>query len=159
MVEWTCGGISTLHEPWVRDTPAVMTEPAPGLEWFLRVVAFADVAVFLGFGIAFLVAPQTLLGPLDIELGSTAAHVEIRAMYGGLELGIAAFVAWTWFRGGDRRQVFALSGLALGGLAVVRAVGLFLVGLHPLLVQLLVSELIGVAANVAAFRVTNHAEP
>ena len=54
----------------------------------LRLAALA----FAGFGVALLVRPE-LMGMLGLELGRAAAFTEIRAFYGGLELGLALFFA------------------------------------------------------------------
>ena len=59
---------------------------------------------FLGFGLAILVAPAAVLAPVGIS-GSAAGLVELQAFYGGLEIGLGAFLlgaAWhaPWRRPG-----------------------------------------------------------
>ena len=46
---------------------------------------------FLGFGVAITAAPAAVLGGVGIS-GSAAGLVELRAFYGGLELGLGAFL-------------------------------------------------------------------
>lgn len=53
---------------------------------------------FLGFGLWLLVAPLSALGPLGIEVTGAAAVTELRAFYGGLELGLAAWLLAASFR-------------------------------------------------------------
>ena len=51
----------------------------------------------IAFGAALLVKPS-LLGIVGVELGRPSAATEIRAFYGGLELGLAVFFIATSFR-------------------------------------------------------------
>ena len=82
---------------------------------------------FLGFGLAIVAAPEAVLAPVGIS-GTTAGLVELRAFYGGLELGLAAFLfacaakpAW---------RVPGLWSVALinGGIAAARLLGIGLTG-------------------------------
>lgn len=59
---------------------------------FARVVLWLDALAFLGFGVAFLVAPVAMAAFVELGAESPIARVEVRAMYGGLELGIGAFL-------------------------------------------------------------------
>jgi hypothetical protein len=106
--------------------------------------------VFGGFGVAFLVWP-TLISWADVELTSSAARTEIRAFYGGLEIGMAVFFLLAalrpaWFRAGLILQALSLGGIALGrvfGLLVDR-------DLEPLLVMLITAETIGALIGLVA---------
>jgi hypothetical protein len=92
--------------------------------------------VFAGFGFWFLVFPGaiTLTG---IALGSPDAVAEIRAFYGGMELGLAGFflaaaLRPTWFTPGLVAQSAALGGAAAGrtvGIAVDGAGGALIIAL------------------------------
>ena len=82
---------------------------------------------FLGFGLAIAAAPEAVLAPVGIS-GTAAGLVELRAFYGGLELGLAAFLfacaakpAW---------RVPGLWSVALinGGIAAARLLGIGLSG-------------------------------
>ena len=82
---------------------------------------------FLGFGLAIVAAPEAVLAPVGIS-GTAAGLVELRAFYGGLELGLAAFLfacaakpAW---------RVPGLWSVALinGGIAAARLLGIGLTG-------------------------------
>ena len=81
----------------------------------------------LGFGLAIVAAPEAVLAPVGIS-GTAAGLVELRAFYGGLELGLAAFLfacaakpAW---------RVPGLWSVALinGGIAAARLLGIGLSG-------------------------------
>jgi len=82
---------------------------------------------FLGFGLAIVAAPEAVLSTVGIS-GTPAGWVELRAFYGGLELGLAAFLfacaakpAW---------RVPGLWSVALinGGIAAARLLGIGLTG-------------------------------
>ena len=47
--------------------------------------------IFLGFGVWFIIKPTALAG-IGIEATSPSARTDIRATYGGFELGVAAFL-------------------------------------------------------------------
>lgn len=90
---------------------------------FPRIVLALDALAWAGFGLMLLVAPTTLTG-LQIELTGPVALAEIRAFYGGLELGFAAFCAWAL--GAPSRVPVALmaNALTLGGLGLARVGGI-----------------------------------
>ncbi len=50
-------------------------------------------AGFAGFGAACLAQPKKMLRLVDIKATSPVGTTELRAMYGGLELGFGAFFA------------------------------------------------------------------
>jgi hypothetical protein len=75
-------------------------------------------AAFGGFGTWLLVKPDAL-GKVGVEVPTPAARAEIRAFYGGLELGMAAFFAAaaarpSWFEPALILQSATLGGSALG---------------------------------------------
>lgn len=75
--------------------------------------------VFGGFGVALFVSPD-LLATVGVEIARRpAGAVELRAFYGGLELGMAAFFLLAaareaWHRPGLFVQVLALGGAGAG---------------------------------------------
>jgi Domain of unknown function (DUF4345) len=114
----------------------------------LRLAALA----FAGFGVALLVRP-TLLGTLGIELGGAAAVTEIRAFYGGLELGLAAFFAVASTRDAWLRPALFAQATALGATVLARLVGLVLDGsAQPLILLFAAVEGAGALLAVAALR-------
>lgn len=95
-----------------------------------RASLFITALVFGGFGIALLVMPS-LMEVVQVRIVGPEGAVEIRAFYGGLELGLACFFATAamradWLRPGLFLQIAALGGVVLGrvvGLVVDAEVG------------------------------------
>ena len=110
------------------------------------------VAAFAGFGLAMLARPS-VLGVLGVELARPAARTEIRAFYGGLELGLALFFARVavepaWFR----PALFALAA-SLGGVALARLAGIMVDGsAGPLVLLLGAAEAAGALLALVALR-------
>ncbi len=82
---------------------------------------------FLGFGLAIVAAPAAVLEPVGIS-GSAAGLVELRAFYGGLELGLAAFLLACAARPDWREPGLWLVALSNGGIAATRLLGIGLSG-------------------------------
>ncbi|MCB9672535.1 MAG: DUF4345 family protein [Alphaproteobacteria bacterium] len=80
------------------------------------------------------------------DAASGQGSVEIRAMYGGLELGMGAFLVWCGLDDARARTGLVACLLTLGGLGLARLASWALTapgpGLHPLLFSV---ELIGAA--------------
>jgi hypothetical protein len=75
---------------------------------------------FVGFGAVLLVAPA-LLDVVGLDVRSAAARSDVRAVYGGMELGLGFFLAScvsrpTWHHAGLAVQALALSGAVAGRL-------------------------------------------
>ena len=117
------------------------------------VVLLFDAIAFAGFGVAFLFAPAELVAKVDIALQSPVAVSEIRAFYGGLELGVAAYLAAALAGKVDRRSALLLAALTLcfiGGIRIATIVTA--VGAHGLSIQLATTEMVGGLASIAAYR-------
>jgi hypothetical protein len=92
------------------------------------------IAGLAGFGLVFLLLPETVLGWAGLELSGVGARTELRTFYGGLELGLAAVLVACLRRPARHRDglwltlaVFAsLAGARLVGLAVDREFSTFL---------------------------------
>ena len=137
--EHRCARISTCPTTTMRRTV------------FPHLLTVLNVLVFLGFGVAFLVDPQMFFDEVDLVLTPPAALLEIRAMYGGMQIGVAAFVASSLFGVVPRRDAILLSGLALAGLAGVRGIGMVTMGVYGVHVQLFSPEAVGAAINLLAY--------
>jgi hypothetical protein len=99
---------------------------------------------FVGVGIAFLLAPLWGAGSVDLVLPTATARTDVRATYGGLDLGFGLFLAACSHRNEWVRPGLLAVGLALGGFAAGRLVGLAAEGgLSGLLWGLLAIELPG----------------
>lgn len=91
------------------------------------VVVFAGLG-FLGFGIAFLAAPQATLAGAGLALTGAGADVELRAFYGGLEAGLGSWLLLAGWRDATLRPALWLSLAANGGIGGARAIALLLGG-------------------------------
>jgi hypothetical protein len=84
-----------------------------------RLILALSAAAFLGFGLAFIISPAAMAGLVDLLVITPTAHTEIRAMYGGLEIGIGVVLLTLLGRRehvviGLRVALCAFAGLAAG---------------------------------------------
>jgi Domain of unknown function (DUF4345) len=78
---------------------------------------------FVGMGVYALAMPKALIRPFGIVLESPVARSEVRAVYGGFGLAVAAVLGWAAFRGGDVQKGIVITvGVALVGMALGRIV-------------------------------------
>ena len=82
---------------------------------------------FAGFGVWFLIAPTALSG-IGVEATSASARTDIRATYGGFELGVAAFLFWCAYRDDWHHVGLIAATLFVAGFGVGRATGILLEG-------------------------------
>lgn len=117
---------------------------------FARVSLVFTAAAFGGFGVWLTVDPAAL-SAVDVGVGSATARTEIRAFYGGLELGLAAFFALAatrprWFEAGLTAQL-----LGLGGAGLMRGLSAVLDGgASAFMGSLVAAELVGGAIGGVA---------
>lgn len=108
-----------------------------------RVSLILAAIAYAGFGVATLFFPS-VLGIVGVELTRPAAATEIRAFYGGLELGMALFLARAaadpaWFRPALFAQAATLCGVAASRVLGMAIDG----GVEPLTVALCAAEATG----------------
>jgi hypothetical protein len=60
----------------------------------LRIILILDALVFAVFGVLTLFWPVAMMSTLGITFAEPAGVTDIRATYGGYELGMAMFLAW-----------------------------------------------------------------
>ena len=119
---------------------------------FPRVVLGLTGAVFVTLGLGFLVAPEGLLGLMKIQVSPERALLEIRAMYGGLELGLGVFFIVAVFRERWIRAALGAQFLVLGGMGSTRLLALLFAGSSDrLMVAFAVAEVIGAVLGIGAF--------
>ena len=108
---------------------------------------------FIAFGILFLCWPDMLLPGIGVQALQPEAQVEIRAMYGGLELGLGILLLNCF--GVDRQRFgLQLSLASYGGLALARLASMIFIGVTtPFLLVALVWE--GVIAILAILALRN----
>lgn len=118
-----------------------------------RGVLWISVIAFAGFGVAFLLFPERMAALVDVELRSDTARADFMATYGGLELGVAAFLLYCT-RSDDRLRLgLTAAGMAVSGFAAGRLAGL--VGsdeIRPVMLAFLCLELLGAVISFWAAR-------
>lgn len=126
-----------------------------------RLILTLCALAFIGFGLVFLVSPAPMARFVDLELLTPTAFTEVRAMYGGLEIGIGVFLLTAVARRdhvvlGLRVALFAFVGLAAG-----RLIGLVVDGPWQPVMWLLVAAEITAAAlawwALSTMRAARHA--
>lgn len=108
--------------------------------------------VFFGFGLAFLIDPVYMGDMVDLGVKGQRKAIEIRAMYGGLEIGLGMFflvatLRIRWIRAALGAQVATFAGLALA-----RLVGMVISGRDNLMLTLAAIEIGGALMGWIAFR-------
>ena len=88
-----------------------------------EIVLTIGALAFAGFGIVLLIAPAKMR-VVDLLPGSANARTEVRAMYGGLEIGIAIFLGLCLQYEDSIGPGLSLLVLTVGGLAVARVIGI-----------------------------------
>lgn len=87
------------------------------------VVIWVVAVFFLSMGAYALAAPAALIRPFGVRLDSPVSRSEVRAVYGGFGLAIAAVLAYAAVRGGDVGKGIVITvGVALAGMALGRIV-------------------------------------
>nr|WP_262490954.1 DUF4345 domain-containing protein [Mycobacterium simiae] len=87
----------------------------------MAVTVSAIIAVFfLGMGGYALVAPDAILRPFAIKLTKAQSRSEVRAVYGGFGLAMAAILAFAAVDPGLRVGIMITVGVALAGMAFGR---------------------------------------
>ncbi|QKG27110.1 DUF4345 family protein [Actinomadura verrucosospora] len=108
---------------------------------------------FLGMGVLGLARPRTLIAPFGITLGSGEARTEVRAVYGGFGVAMAALLAYAAAtHGGSRTGIVLTVAAALAGMAFGRLVSRAAdkpAAFYPIWFYFWV-ELVGAAVLVAA---------
>ena len=90
---------------------------------FPQAVLGVSAVMFFSFGVASLVCPEWVVGLAHIETPHPSAKTEVRAFYGGLEIGLALFLLHCIVR---RRHLVSglwLATLILGGVVTGRLIG------------------------------------
>jgi len=107
-------------------------------KWFM----LASAAAFFYFGFGFLLFPTSFCATLDIQLNSPTAITDIRAIYGGFEIGVGIFICFC-----TRNPLFHRPGLlavacTVGGFGAGRLFGIVVDGSTvPLMVGFAILEI------------------
>lgn len=118
-------------------------------ETTVRIVLLALSAAFVAFGVAFLIHPGKLAAYVDIEAKTRLALIELRAFYGGLELGFGVFLAAAALRSAWQSPALVAAILMLAGVVGGRIYGITVEGVPgPFVFVLLLLELAGLVAAI-----------
>lgn len=108
---------------------------------------------FLGFGLACLIAPAQTLGAAGVHASGALATIELRAFYGGLELGLGALLIAAARIAHYRRAGLWLCLAAYGGIGLARGAAMLVAqAASPFLWTALVIELVLAALAAVALR-------
>lgn len=119
-------------------------------------IIFITAAAYAGFGLWLGVQPNALLEAFGIEDRTPAMATEIRAFYGGIELGIAAVMLVLW-KQGYARPAMLVGGLPLAGSASGRCIGMLVDGYSGVHAVFAGFEFVGFAfCMLGMFAVRNH---
>lgn len=123
---------------------------------FLRITLAMNVAMYLGLGLAFLFWPAGMAGTIGLVPATNTALTDIRATYGGFELGVATVLIWLATTDPRRAQVAAT--MILAGFLLARSFGILVdTPAEPLTLKMWAIEIGGTAMNVAALWVGRRA--
>ena len=118
-----------------------------------RILLLLNAVIFFGIGVWCLIDPLGALSPVGVITSRAHGATELRAMYGGLEIGVAGFVLVCALRPAWLGAGLLLCGLAMLGLGLTRTFAGLATGtfnqLHPLLAA---TELGGAALNLWVYR-------
>ena len=95
---------------------------------FARLVLIIQLLVLLGLGLAYFVRPHEMVNYSGMLLMSTAAATDVRAFYGGMQIGLAAFLGLSLTSAQLMRAALILLVLIDSSLALARIGGLWLDG-------------------------------
>ena len=114
-----------------------------------RILLGVNALAWVGFGTWGLMDPQGMLEAVHVA-GDASTWIEIRAMYGGTQLGLAAFLLWC-FSNADRTRVGLVAAtLTLAGLGTIRLLSAMMFGPPvEILWWMAATEVTGTVVNVA----------
>jgi hypothetical protein len=95
---------------------------------FARVILLIQLLALAGLGLAYFVRPHEMANLSGMLLMAPAAATDVRAYYGGLQLGLAAFLGLALTRLDLTRAALTLLVLLYSALALARIGGLWLDG-------------------------------
>lgn len=120
---------------------------------FPRIVLASNVLAWAGFAIMLGVWPERLDG-VGLIVDNPLGRAEVRAFYGGLELGIAGFLAWCAMAPSRVRTGLVCALAVLGATGLGRLTGVALEGFetNTMMWIFIALELSGATLNAVALR-------
>ena len=95
---------------------------------FARILLAVQAIAFVGLGLAYFTRPEQMANLSGMFLMAPAAITDVRAWYGGLQLGLAAYLLMAMSRVDLARAALTLMVLLFSALALARIGGLWLDG-------------------------------
>ena len=95
---------------------------------FARILLAVQAIAFLGLGLAYFTRPEQMANLSGMLLMAPAAITDVRAWYGGLQVGLAAYLLMAMSRVDLARAALTLMVLLFSALALARIGGLWLDG-------------------------------
>lgn len=118
-----------------------------------QVVLRLSALPFAAIGLAFLLAPHAMAAQVGVALGGATADHDVRAVYGGLQLGCAGLLWWGAAQPARVRGALVAQILLYGGLAGARGIAWLVAGPPSALgVALHAGEIAGVTVGWWALR-------
>jgi len=120
---------------------------------FARLVLVLSAVPFACIGAAFLLFPAEMSSLVGVSFSGATADADIRAVYGGLQLGCAVVLLLAAANPARHRFGLLIQMILYGGLAASRFVAYAIAGLpSPLGLSLHVAELLGFATGLLAWQ-------
>jgi len=88
------------------------------------IVTAVSSLIFVGFGVAFMFAPATMSGLVGLTANTPTAMADVRATYGGCELGVGVFLALCLVRRSWLDAALVLQAIVLAGYGLGRLLGI-----------------------------------
>ena len=108
-------------------------------------------AMSVVFGLLYLFTPESLTGPTGFGALPPGGVTDVRATYGGLQLGFGAFLLWAAADAGRIRFALVLVAFSIGAVAASRLTGLLLdASVNPFHVSALATEITLTALAILA---------
>lgn len=115
-----------------------------------RIALILSIVGFAAFGVPALLWPAEVVSFVGIELPTPAARSDVRAVYGGMQLGLAAFLAYCAAKPERTALGLAATTTCIVGLATARGLGAIVDGEVAPITLVYLSVEAGSAAIAAA---------
>lgn len=97
------------------------------MNW-VQICLYFSAFIYLGLGVPFLLAPSYMTSWVGISLDGPTADNDIRAVYGGLAVGLAFFVFWAASRPVYWAPALMMIAVSLAAMSLARCVSWVVVG-------------------------------
>ena len=120
---------------------------------FARIYLRIFGAMSIGFGLVYLFAPGGLTDAAGFGALAPGGLTDVRATYGGLQLGMGAFLLWAATEESRVPMALVLVALSIGAVGLSRALGLALDGsMNPFHTSGLITEILLTAFTLYVLR-------